>query len=134
VCRTGLPCNRISAHRADSGHFNFHSQYGLYTAVLNSAPSQIGWPTAEPEAAARLALVLIKASMCKMFGKGELYSFRTDYIRGFQLGGESQVHKTIYAFDASDRGYEIVIIGSEEEIDYMLSSVRINEQESHSPE
>ena len=72
--------------------------------------------------------------MCKMFGKGELYSFRTDYIRGFQLGGESKVHKTIYAFDASDRGYEIVIIGSEEEIDYMLSSVRINEQESHSPE
>jgi hypothetical protein len=98
-------------------------KYLFYRSVLENTPDRVGSSTTEQEALARAALIPVKA-VITAGTSGKIYSFDAGNIKGFQLGdGSAEQPIVVYGFDQSDRLFNLSIGGSQDDVDYTLSSL-----------
>jgi hypothetical protein len=79
----------------------------------------------------KLQLLITKSLEEFYVGSGSIYKFETSYIKGFEFINPELIKKSkhikVEIFDKNDNQYELKFIGfSQEEIDYVLSSMRMN--------
>jgi hypothetical protein len=79
----------------------------------------------------KVQLLITKSSEEFSVGRGSIYKFETSNIRGFEFVNPELIKKAKYIrveiFDKNDHQYELAFWGfSQEEIDYVLSSIRFN--------
>jgi hypothetical protein len=79
----------------------------------------------------KIKLLLVKSSEEFFVGSGNIYKFETSNIKGFEFVNpelmKQSKHIKVEIFDKNDHQYELQFGGfSQEEIDYVLSSIRFN--------
>ena len=80
----------------------------------------------------KIKLLLVKSSEEFFVGSGNIYKFETSNIKGFEFVNpelmKQSKHIKVEIFDKNDHQYELQFGGfSQEEIDYVLSSIRFNQ-------
>ena len=108
-----------------------HSNYALRSKIFNLTPRDLRLFSPRREMVSNSVLLILKSIQTKRI-KGGLYSYQTEWLRGFQEGGPAEDKMVIIeAWDAQDREIE-VWIGSEEganrpsqaEVNRILHSLR----------
>lgn len=101
------------------------SRYALRSKILNLTPGDLRLFSPRQEMVANSVLLIMKKIWVTRT-KGGLYSFETNCVRGFQVGGPVQDDMVIIeAFDAQDHKIE-VWAGSEHGANYRPSQADIN--------
>ncbi|MGH9894093.1 MAG: hypothetical protein ACREA0_19360 [bacterium] len=75
------------------------SQYGFYEAMLNTTPENITLDT-HPSRVIGLRMILLMKEIMLPTGNAELYSFHTESVKGFQIGGGYRRSVELLAFDS----------------------------------
>jgi hypothetical protein len=97
--------------------------YDLWSAALNATPDEITNSTPGDEAQFIAKLVILKSTI--FVGFSSSYSFSTNVVRGFQFGEASTSKEAdINFFDQNDNHYNLLISGTQDEIDYVLASIQ----------
>lgn len=120
--------NDVEKVKAFFGEGILDSNYDFYSHILNTSPDQITIFTPKKEAMSKAILVVLKTVLVITPSGGNIiYSFVTDNnIKGFQWGRDEVRGRTLVTlFDQNDVQYEMVIGGTQEEIDFILSSIEI---------
>lgn len=115
--------------RAFYGEGTIKTQYAFYETVLHSSPTDI-LTLSRQQSLRNFSLVMFKLLLpSTVMNTNEAYSFETKHIKGFQFAGLSNGSKPayFYLFDKNDNYYEIIIEGTQEEIDFILSNISISE-------
>lgn len=102
------------------------STYNFYEYIFESSLDQISIFASRKEVLARTSAVVFKGIIVAgAGGESGLYSFTIGEIRGFQFG-DPKVRKNIliYIFDKEDKEYNILVFANQEEIDFILSSIK----------
>ncbi|PKN36927.1 MAG: hypothetical protein CVU52_05960 [Deltaproteobacteria bacterium HGW-Deltaproteobacteria-10] len=99
-----------------------------YNRMLCMTPDKINFLNDYKE---KVQLLITKSSQESYVGSGSIYKFETSNIRGFQFVNSELIKKAkaikVEIFDKNDHQYELQFFGfSQEEIDYVLSSIRFN--------
>ncbi len=98
-------------------------KYMFYRIVLDNTPDRIGSSTTQTEALARAALTSVKA-VITTGTRGKVYSFNLGNVKGFQLGDTSSEKPIVlYVFDQANSLFNLSIAGTQDEVDYILSSL-----------
>ncbi len=107
------------------------SRYALRSKILNLTPKDLNLFSSRQEIVANSVLLVIKgAELSRM--KGGLYSFQTNWTRGFQEGSPDRDSAVVIdAFDSQDNKIELLIGGahggnhpSQAEINRILFTLR----------
>jgi uncharacterized membrane protein YbaN (DUF454 family) len=99
-----------------------------YNRMLRMTPDKINFLNDYKE---KVQLLIAKSSQAFYVGSDSIYKFETSNIRGFQFINSELIKKAkaikVEIFDKNDHQYELQFFGfSQEEIDYVLSSIRFN--------
>lgn len=104
------------------------SNYALNRKMLYLTPRDVS-PISSPRQMMGDSILLILKTIQTANIKGELYSFRTQWLRGFQEGGPARA--VVHAYDAQDREVEFWVgadkganIPSQADINRILYSLR----------
>jgi hypothetical protein len=101
------------------------SNYAMRSKILYLTPRDLRLFSSPQQMVANSILLNLK-KIWTGAAKGGLYSFQTEWLRGFQEGGPAQNNVvTIYAFDKQDREIEL-FIGTEPHASGKLSQADIN--------
>jgi hypothetical protein len=101
------------------------SNYALQSKILNLTPRDLRLFATRQEMVGNSILLIMKKIWTGRI-KGGLYSFQTEWLRGFQEGGVPKDRAVVIeAFDAQDQKIEL-FIGSEQGKDNVLSQADIN--------
>ncbi|KKW28741.1 MAG: hypothetical protein UY71_C0012G0020 [Parcubacteria group bacterium GW2011_GWB1_52_7] len=100
------------------------SQYAIYKRILYASPNNIAAFSRLSASLPQITLVTLKKALVMNAGES-IGEFENSEIRGFQFGDASSTSTAITLFDKEDRRYLMGIRGAtEEEIDYVLSSMK----------
>jgi len=103
-----------------------HSNYALRSKVLSLTPRDLRLFSSRQEMVANSVLLILKKTEKNHF-RGGLFSFRTEWFRGFQDGDPAQDKMVIVeAFDSQDHKIELYI-GSEPAAKSKPSQTDINQ-------
>jgi hypothetical protein len=102
-----------------------------YNRMLYMTPDKINFLKDIEDQFMEVQLLITKSSEESSVGRGSIYKFETSGIKGFEFVNPELMKKTKYIkveiFDKNDHQYELEFWGfSQEEIDYVLSSIRFN--------
>jgi hypothetical protein len=107
-----------------------------YNRMLYMTPDKINLlKDSKDQYMEKIKLLLVKSFEEFYVGSGSIYKFETSNIRGFQFVNPERIKKAkhikVEIFDNNDHQYELTFFGfSQGEIDYVLSSTRVNEMAS----
>lgn len=106
--------------------------FETYSRMLYLTPDKISFlKDKKEEAEAKFQLLLTKTFLSFDVGAGNIYKFETSNIKGFEFINPERLKKNkillVTIFDKNNNQYEIRFVGfSQDEIDYVLSSIRVN--------
>lgn len=104
----------------------FQSDYTLIHRMLNTSPEQLSIFSPKEQAIASSILLLLKA-MGTTTQDGNIYSFSTSWMKGFQHGKPGDTDRIfVQLFDRDDRPMEMLFRGdiTLPEFDFVLASVQ----------
>jgi hypothetical protein len=100
---------------------NIKTDYDLDTAAFSATPSDVTSSTPGNQAILVSTLLTLKTSL--WISPGPIYSFKTGAVEGFQFGDATTTRPVgIEIYDDDNHAYLLTIKGTQEEIDYILSS------------
>lgn len=101
------------------------SNYSFCTIVLNITPEKINIFNSSNQIIVSSILLTLKAILPPS-STGEIYNFEAGDIKGFQFG-DPKANKPIliWFFDKQDKQHELIISGTQQEIDFILSSIKV---------
>lgn len=102
--------------------------FDAYSKILYMTPDQVNPFIPTEKDRKNSSLLVIKATEFSLpEASGSIYKFTTPGLRGFQFNRPNKKINNVLIFDRNENRYEITFVGfSQEEIDYVLSSIRVN--------
>ena len=98
------------------------TDYDFENAMWSATPGQVANETPEDKATATAALLIAKQTILTTT---PIYSFDTGIVKGFQYGDPTPKGQvSIDLFDTNGTKYNLSISGTQDEIDYILSSIK----------
>jgi hypothetical protein len=98
------------------------TDYDWESAVLNSAPGQVVSSTPGDQAA---IISLLLDSKLLLLPPVPVYSFDAGVVKGFQHGDATTTRQiVINLFDQNNNMFDLVVSGTQDEIDYILASIK----------
>jgi hypothetical protein len=105
-------------------NLNIKTNYDALATVLNATSTGISTSTIQNSDVPAYELLDLKAVLAPYKNKN-IYSFQNTQIKGFQFGDATSTASSVIIdfYDGNDDEYNLIISGSQGEVDYVLSSI-----------
>ncbi len=103
------------------------SDYDFYFETINSSPEQLSLSMTVEEAIVKQILLPMKFIIVPSLSDKKsltIYNFKTKNLKGFQFSTNNENTRAITAFDEKDHQYDIIISATQEETDFIISSIK----------